>query len=249
MPELLALLNRLGGWEGFEIADIADDPTLQPDALGLPAPRLVITLRPVPDAEKRCSRCGVVVKEIHDTTERLVRDVAVMEHDTWLRLPRARLRCPTCGPTVEDVPWLDKHQRMTKRLAEKVARLAMVLPLEHVAAWFGLHWTTVKTIHARALAAQLGPVTRESLRGVRYLALDEFAIQKGHRYATVIVDPETKRVLWVARARSRGGGALLRAVGRGGLCGDPGDRHGHARPVRRRSASPLSERRRRLRSL
>jgi transposase len=201
--DLLPLLNRLGGWDGFEIASVEEDPVLQPDVLGMPAPRLVITLRPQPDAEKRCSRCGAVVRDIHDTTERLIRDVAVMEHDTWLRLPRARLRCPTCGPTVEAVPWLDKHQRMTTRLAAKIARLAMVLPLEHVATWFGLHWTTVKMIHARALAAQLGPVTRESLQGVRFLALDEFAIQKGHRYATVIVDAETKRVLWVARGRDR----------------------------------------------
>lgn len=201
--DLRALLNRLGGWDGFEIDIVEEDPVLRPDVLGMPAPRLVITLRPQPGAEKRCSRCGAVVREVHDTTERLIRDVAVMEHDTWLRLPRARLRCPTCGPTVEAVPWLDKHQRMTTRLAEKIARLAMVLPLQHVAAWFGLHWTTVKTLHARALAAQLGPVTRAGLQGVRWLALDEFAIQKGHRYATVIVDAETKRVLWVARGRDR----------------------------------------------
>jgi transposase len=33
--------------------------------------------------------------------------------------------------------------------------------------------------------------------------MDEFAIQKGHRYATVVVEPERKRVLWVGRGRSR----------------------------------------------
>ncbi len=33
--------------------------------------------------------------------------------------------------------------------------------------------------------------------------MDEFAIQKGHRYATVVVDPERKRVLWVGRGCSR----------------------------------------------
>lgn len=31
----------------------------------------------------------------------------------------------------------------------------------------------------------------------------EFAIQKGHRYATVIVEPYSKRVLWVGRGLSR----------------------------------------------
>ena len=33
--------------------------------------------------------------------------------------------------------------------------------------------------------------------------MDEFAIQKGHRYATVIVEPMRKRVLWVGRGRGR----------------------------------------------
>ena len=35
------------------------------------------------------------------------------------------------------------------------------------------------------------------------IAMDEFAIQKGHRYATVIVEPQRKRVLWVGRGRGR----------------------------------------------
>ena len=230
MTDLVALLNRLGGWDGFEIAEVEEEATLQPDVLGLPAARLVITLRAIPGAEKRCSRCGAVVHEIHDTTERLVRDVALMEHETWLRFPRARLGCPNCGPTVEAVSWLDKHQRMTARLAEKITRLAMVLPLQHVATWFGIHWTTVKLLHARTLAKRLGPVTRESLQGVRFLALDEFAIQKGHRYATVIVDAETKRVLWVARGRDRAAVApffaLLGAAGCAAIQAIVVDMHG-----------------------
>src|SRR5690606_1266057 len=64
----------------------------------------------------------------------------------------------------------------------------------------GLDWKTVKAIDFRHLERSLGP---PNLDGVRLLAMDEFAIQKGHRYATVVVDPERKRVLWVGRGRSR----------------------------------------------
>jgi transposase len=96
------------------------------------------------------------------------------------------------------VPWLDRYQRMTKRLADKIAGLAQVLPIKHVAAWFGVSWDTVKQIDRRALAARLGPV---DLSAVRQIAIDEFALHRGQQYATVVVEVSTRRVLWVQRGR------------------------------------------------
>jgi transposase len=58
----------------------------------------------------------------------------------------------------------------------------------------------VKRIDHRALVAELGPL---DVAGVTVIGMDEFAIQKGHRYATVIVEPQRKRVLWVGRGRGR----------------------------------------------
>lgn len=72
--------------------------------------------------------------------------------------------------------------------------------MKKVAAFFGLEWTTVKAIDKKYLALTLGPV---DLAGIREIAMDEFAIQKRHRYATVVVEPHAKRVLWVGRSRSR----------------------------------------------
>ncbi|CAG9175256.1 ISL3 family transposase ISGme5 [Cupriavidus laharis] len=74
------------------------------------------------------------------------------------------------------------------------------MSLRHVAGFYQLAWTTVKRIDLRHLERELGPV---DLKGVTVIAMDEFAIQKGHRYATVIVEPSSKRVLWVGRGRSR----------------------------------------------
>ena len=89
---------------------------------------------------------------------------------------------------------------MTTRLSAAIARLAQVLPIKHVAQWFGVGWETVKQIDRRALAARLGPI---DLQDVRLIAIDEFAIQRGHRYATVVADPVRKKVLWVGRGRRR----------------------------------------------
>lgn len=192
--EITALL---GGWEGFELVGVRREPASAPQRV----PQIVLELRPVPTYPKRCSHCGEPVVEIHDVTERWVRDLPILDADTWLVFPRARVQCPRCGPTVEAVPWLDRYQRMTTRLAEAIARLAQVLPIKHVAAWFRVGWETVKQVDQRALVARLGPV---DLTTVRVIALDEFAIQRGHRYATVVVDPLRKRVLWVGRGRGRG---------------------------------------------
>ena len=185
--EITALL---GGWEGFELVGVQREA----------GPQIVLRLQPIAAAAKRCSGCGEVVTTIHETTERRVRDLPILDAATWLIVPRARLLCPRCGPTVEAVPWLDRYARMTTRFAESVARLAQLLPIKHVAAWFGLCWDTVQAIDQAAMEARLGPI---DLTGVRRIAIDEFAIQKGHRYATSVVDPSTKRVLWVGRGRGR----------------------------------------------
>lgn len=195
------LLNTLGGWDGFAVARYTTEDTLAPDVFGLPATRIIIELAPAPDAVKRCSRCGTPVREVHDVSERRVRDLPLMARDVWLVFPQARLECPRCGPTIEQIPWLDRYQRMTKRLAATIAGLAQVLPLSQVAALFHVSWDTVKQLDQRALAARLGPMAAGDFSGVRRIAIDEFAIHKGQTYATLVVDVDTKRVLWVARGR------------------------------------------------
>ena len=137
---------------------------------------------------------------MHDIEERWIRDLPLLGTPVRLLVHRCRLACPRCGPKLEALDWLGRYQRVTRRLAENVARLARVLPLRHVADYFGLHWGTVKEIDKRYLEETLGPV---DLSAVEVIALDEFAIQKGHRYATVFVEPRRKQVLWVCRGRGR----------------------------------------------
>jgi len=147
-----------------------------------------------------CSGCGERTQAIHDWQLRRVRDLPVFEHRVELLVPRVRVACRSCGPKLERLSWLAAYARVTTRLAESVARLCKVASILHVARYFGLDWKTVKDIDRLSLERELGPV---DLNGVSVIGMDEFAIQKGHRYATVIVEPTRKRVLWIGRGRGR----------------------------------------------
>lgn len=187
------IIAQLGGWDGYEVAGGGEEQ--RGDARWC-----VIRLRPLGGHARSCSGCGLASTAIHDTEVRRVRDLPLFEVPVELIVPRLRVSCPRCGPKLERLPWLANYARVPARLAASVSRLCKVMSIRHVAGFYGLSWTTVKRIDHRALAAELGPI---DLAGVTVIGMDEFAIQKGHRYATVIVEPQRKRVLWVGRGRGR----------------------------------------------
>ena len=186
-------MSRLGGWEGYRVRKWRHESRGSERWL-------VIELEPTPGAQRRCMGCDQAVDAIHDRTMRRIRDLPVFGEPVELHVPRLRLACRSCGTRLERLDWLEPHCRVTRRLADSVARLCAVTSVLHAARWHGIDWKTAKAIDFRALERRVGPV---DLDGVRRLAMDEFAIQKGHRYATVVVDVERKRVLWVGRGRSR----------------------------------------------
>lgn len=187
--------SLLGGWDGYRVGTVGRFEA-SPDR---PRPEVWIELHPT--AERlRCSGCLEESAATHDVTERWVRDLPLLDAETRLLVHRRRVACPRCGPKLEHVDWLDRYARVTRRLGDSVARLCQVLPVKHVAEFFGLGWDAVKAIDKAYLTHTLGPV---DLSGVEVIAMDEFSLRKGHKYATVVVDPRSKRVLWVGRGRTR----------------------------------------------
>jgi transposase len=187
------IIARLGGWDGYEVEQSWEERR--------GAERwCVIRLRAAPGARRCCSGCGCACSLIHDCEERRVRDLPIFEVAVELIVPRLRVACGRCGAKLEQLAWLEGYSRVTARLAASVARLCQVMSIRHVARFYRLAWTTVKRIDLRHLQGELGAV---DLSSVRVIGMDEFAIQKGHRYATVVVEPSRRRVLWVGRGRAR----------------------------------------------
>lgn len=189
--QCIALLGD--GWHGYELVGVRREPTRSGGE------QVMLQLVPV-ESSGACSACGQFVDEVHDYSWRYVRDLPILGSRTILVVHRRRLRCPDCGPKLEALSWLHPYARVTRRFAESVARLCSVAAIKHVAEHFDLNWHQVKEIDKRVLADQLGPI---DLSGVSQIAIDEFAIHKGQSYATVIAEPATRRILYVAKGRER----------------------------------------------
>ena len=186
-------IKILGGWEGYRVGRVERKGRGSRE-------RVMIELEVEAGGEGVCDGCGRKVRAVHERRRRRVRDLPVFGCQTTLVMERRRVECPVCGARVERLSWLERYGRVTKRLAEAVARLCEVLPVKQVAEFYGLGWDAVKAIHKSWLHRELGPV---DVSGVEVIGMDEFAIQKGHRYATVIVEPSRRQVLWVGRGRGR----------------------------------------------
>lgn len=176
-------------WQGFRVSD-----------LRVGANRVDIDLEPDPAEPVRCGGCAQACAQVHEHVHRQVRDLPMLGLATRLNVHLRRVACPRCGRRVQKVAWLQPHSRLTRRLAEAVGRLSAQMATLHVARLFGLHWSTVRACERQALGERLSSLP--PARPTR-LIMDEFALFKGHRYATVVLDADSGRVLWVGVGRGR----------------------------------------------
>ena len=176
-------------WEGFSVIAIKPDG----DALQ-------IDLIPQPTRFPTCSGCHESSTTIHEYCQRVIRDLPILGRPVRLNVELRRVGCAACGKRMEAVSWLDRYSRMTRRLAEAVTKACLRLPTLHVAQLFGLHWDSVRLLERRALQAALESQPKAH---PKRLVMDEFALFKGHRYASVVLDADTRRVLWIGEGRSR----------------------------------------------
>lgn len=149
----------------------------------------------------RCP-CGRTFSTYYDFTDRFVRDLPWGPWKiVWLLVQRFRVDCPDCGVTTEQLDWIAPRRRHTRRLADAVAWACREeRSVQGVADEFCLGWDLVKSIDKQALKERLDP---PDLSGIRRLAIDEFSVTRRHHYATIFLDADRNRVVWICTGHDK----------------------------------------------
>jgi transposase len=149
----------------------------------------------------RCSECKRTVRGVYDRRERRWRHLDLGGIKTELRYELRRVRCPSCGVRVEEVPWAEAGSGFTMAFEDHVAYLAQRTDCTTVTTVARVAWRTVGSIVQRVVRrvdAQRG----DRLDGLRVIGVDELSYRRHHEYVTVVVDHDRGNVVWAGKGKS-----------------------------------------------
>lgn len=184
--------------------------------------RVIFTIAQDPE-DCRCPACGSrdVISRGHN--ERHFRSLPIGSRQTAVVLPIPRVEGHACGAVRQvKVPFADPRRSFTKSVERYALELLRHMTIQDVAHHLGVGWDTIKDILKRDLSRRYA---KPKLKHLRYLAIDEIAVAKGHRYLTVVMDLESGAVVFVGDGkgadalkpfwkRLRPSGAKIEAVAR-----------------------------------
>ncbi len=162
---------------------------------------LLASVRPTRRASSRCGRCQRRSPS-YDRGEgrRRWRALDLGTTQVWLEAEAPRVECRTHGPTVAAVPWARHAAGHTRVFDEQVAWLATQCSKTAVTQLMRVAWRTVGAIITRVWADVEASTDR--FAGLRRIGIDEISYKKGHKYLMVVVDHDSRRLVWAAPGRN-----------------------------------------------
>ena len=163
---------------------------------------LVAHVRPTRSRRGRCGRCDRRCRG-YDRGEgrRRWRALDLGTVRAVLEADAPRVSCPEHGVVVAGVPWARHGAGHTYAFDDTVAWLAVACSKTAVTELMRIAWRTVGAIITR-VSADLEAST-DRLEGLRRIGIDEISYKRGHRYLTVVVDHDARRLVWAAPGRDK----------------------------------------------
>jgi transposase len=188
------ILNRVEPYKSFvygKVALLEDDDRLS----------LEVRVQPRKGSRPICSGCHRPGPGYDRLPERKFEFVPLWQIAVLFVYAMRRVECPRCGVTVEEVPWAEGKNRLTRSYQWFLAGWAKRLSWSGAADAFHTTWDHVR--NAVDHAVRWGLVHRD-LKGIEAIGVDEVQWKRGQQYLTLVyqIDAGAKRLLWIGKERT-----------------------------------------------
>ena len=125
----------------------------------------------------------------------MLRTVPIGRKPVWLLIKAPRVECRSCGCIRQINLGIAEPRRWYTKAFERYALdLLRCMTIKDVSELLGIGWDCVKGIYKRNLAKKY---SHPRLSGLRYIAIDEISVRKGHKYLTLVMDLESGAIVFV----------------------------------------------------
>jgi transposase len=156
--------------------------------------QVTFSIRQEPESY-RCSACGSGQVISRGQADRRFRSLPIGSRPTFVVLPIPRVECLACGVVRQvKIGFGDPRRSYTKSFERYALELSRSMTIRDVALHLNVGWDLIKDIQKRDLSRRYA---KPKLKHLRYIAIDEIAVAKGHRYLTVVMNLEDGAVVFV----------------------------------------------------
>jgi len=195
--QLKSILNRVERYKSFVYKKVtwvedASEPTIE------------VRIEPRANGRLVCSGCGRPGPGYDRLPVRRFQFVPLWGIAVFFVYAMRRVDCPSCGVTVERVPWARGKSRLTTSFRWFLARWAKRLSWLEVASIFRTTW---RNVFRSVKHAVFWGVVHQELGSIEAIGVDEIQWRRGHCYLTLVyqIEEDMKRLLWVAQERTEQG--------------------------------------------
>jgi len=149
----------------------------------------------------RCPCCRSWKIKRRGRFERKLRLPPVGPKPVFILIKVPRIECQACGAVrLIELGIAEVRRTYTRSFERLVVEFSRMMTLKDVAKHLQLGWDCVKDIVKRNLQKRF---SKPKLGHLKYLAIDEISIAKGHKYLTVVLDLDRGQVVFVGDGKGR----------------------------------------------